>query len=115
MIWRSGDSLAAADRALSGVESLLRSQRFSDLPTAMITLERAIHSLQGGGIDRAAAARLTDMRRRAGQVSTLLRAVMAGMRDARTSLSGPSGFSSYDAQGRSDHIGQAQTRFERRR
>ncbi|TBX28459.1 hypothetical protein [Nioella sediminis] len=115
MIWRSGDSLAAADRALSGVESLLRSQRFSDLPAAMVALERAMYSLQGGGIDRSAAARLTDMRRRAEQVSTLLRAVMAGMRDARNSLSGPSGFSSYDAQGRSGHIGQAQTRFERRR
>lgn len=115
MIWRSGDSLAAADRALSGVESLLRSQRFSDLPAAMIALERAMHSLQGGGIDRSAAARLTDMRRRAEQVSTLLRAVTAGMRDARNSLSGPSGFSSYDAHGRSGRIGQAQTRFERRR
>lgn len=115
MIWRPGDSLTAADRALSGVESLLHSQRFSDLPAAMVALERAMHSLQGGGIDRSAAARLTDMRRRAEQVSTLLRAVMAGMRDARNSLSGPSGFSSYDAQGRSGHIGQAQTRFERRR
>jgi predicted lipoprotein len=115
MIWRSGDTLAAADRALSGVETLLRSRRFTDLPAAMVALERAMQSLQGGGIDRSAAARLTDMRRRAGQVSTLLRAVMAGMRDARTSLSGPSGFSSYDAQGRSGHIGQAQTRFERRR
>lgn len=115
MIWGAGDKLAAADRALNGVESLLRGGRFGDLPAAMAGLERAMESLRDGRLDRSAAPRLSDLRLRAAHVGELLRAVMAGMRDARASLTGPSGFSSYDARGRSDRIGPAQTRFERRR
>lgn len=115
MIWGHADRLTAAERALAGVETALRERRFSDLGGAMAALERAMQSLQATAQDRAAAGRLQSLRIRAGRVADLLRAVMAGMRDARSSIAVPSGFSSYDAFGRSGQIGSAQTRFERRR
>ncbi|MGI3184781.1 hypothetical protein [Nioella aestuarii] len=118
MIWGQSDRLVAADRALSGVETLLRSGRFIDLPETVSAMERAMQGLQGSGLDGLAASRLSDLRAlraRAANVGELLRAVLSGMRDARASLATPSGFSSYDASGRSGHIGSENTRFERRR
>ena len=115
MIWGRNDGLGAADRALSGIETMLREGEFRDLPEAMEGLERAMLGLQSGGLDQAAASRLTDLRARASRMGELLNAVMSGMRDARAVMAAPTGFSSYDAAGRSGHIGQARTRFERRR
>ena len=115
MIWGRADGLGAAERALTGVETLLREGQLRDLPGAMTGLERAMHVLQSGGLDRVSANRLADLRARAARVGELLRAVMAGMRDASAAMSAPEGFSSYDAAGRSGHIGQSRSRFERRR
>lgn len=115
MIWRMADPLAAVERALDGVETCLRSGRFNDLSAAMTTLEKALASLQSAGPSRPAHTRIQDLRRRAGRMGELLRATQAGMRDARVSLAAPTGFSSYDAQGRSGPVGGGQSRFERRR
>lgn len=115
MIWGHADRLTVAERALAGVETALRNGQFSDLADATTAMERAMSALQKNGPDRAAADRLHSLRIRAGRVAELLRAVMAGMRDARSSMTAPRAFSSYDALGRSGQIGQAQTRFERRR
>ena len=49
MIWGRSDGLRAADRALSGVETMLREGRFRDLPGAMAGLERAMQGLQSAG------------------------------------------------------------------
>jgi len=115
MMWRMADPLLVAERALDGVETCLRGRRFSDLPMALAALEKALGGLQTGGLDRSALTRVQDLRRRAGRVGELLRATLAGMRDARVSMATPPGFSSYDAQGRSGRVSMEQSRFERRR
>lgn len=115
MIWGRSDQLSVAEKALTSVEACLRDRQFGKLPSVMAGLERALSGLQSGGLDRGAADRLTSLRKRAGRVGDLLAATMAGMRDARSSMTTPGGFSSYDAHGRSDRIGAVQARFERRR
>lgn len=115
MIWGLGDRVAAMDRALTGVETLLRSGQLGQLPEAMVALERAMQGLREGDADRLDASHLSKLRARADHVGTLLQAVLAGMRDARATLAAPVGFSSYDAAGRSGQIGGARSRLERRR
>lgn len=115
MIWGGRDHLAQAERALAGVETCLRGGRLDALPKQIATMERAMSGLRSANLDRTAANRLTSLRMRAGQVGELLQAVMAGMRDARTSMTTQPGFSSYDALGRVGQVGEAHSTFERRR
>ena len=108
-------ALAATDRAIVQVEAILKAGHLDRLSEATEAMEAAFGRLSDIPLVAMAESQLAALRIRAAHLSVLLTAALGGARHARSMLTRPSGFSAYDATGRSGVVGHNRPQFERRR